>query len=142
MNNLLFSKKYEEILEKSHIGYDLKKFSILVIGFSLIISGLISSFIFILMIRFNVALYHITWVFLLFFILFFMLIKSIPYFSLQSKKVMLESDLLYSSRHLVLKLESGSSLLNSLESVSKLKTKSSAYFKEIMFDLVRYIDWT
>ena len=63
------------------------------------------------------------------------MIKLVPSMRLKSEKAILESDLLYSARHLLLKLESGSSLLNSLESVSSLKTKSSTYFKKIMLDI-------
>ncbi len=63
------------------------------------------------------------------------LLKLIPVFGIQSRKTMLESDLLYSARHLLLKQESGSSLINSLESVSKLRTKSSVFFKELLYDV-------
>jgi pilus assembly protein TadC len=54
---------------------------------------------------------------------------------LNSRKALLESDLLYSIRHLLLSLESGTALINSLESVSKLNTKSSIFFKELVFDI-------
>jgi type II secretory pathway component PulF len=59
----------------------------------------------------------------------------IPAFALSGKRSLLESDLLYSSRHLLLKLESGSSLLNSLDSVARLKTNSSYYFNTIVYDI-------
>ncbi len=73
--------------------------------------------------------------FLIFFVVIFLTLRAGPIFILKSKKNMLESDLLYSARHLLLKLESGSSLVNSIESVSKLKTNSGLYFKEIMLDI-------
>ncbi len=79
--------------------------------------------------------YFLTIIFAISFLLIFQLIKLIPSFSVQNKRALLESDLLYSTRHLLLKLESGSSLLNALESVSKLKTNSSVFFKEIIYDV-------
>jgi pilus assembly protein TadC len=69
------------------------------------------------------------------FVLTFFLAKQIPSVALKNRRAMLESDLLYSARHLLLRLESGSSLLNSLESVSKLNTKSGLFFKELIFDI-------
>jgi hypothetical protein len=69
------------------------------------------------------------------FLLAAMLILLIPGFTVKNRKAVLESDLLYSTRHLLLKLQSGSSLINAIESVSKLNTKSSIFFKEVSFDI-------
>ena len=69
------------------------------------------------------------------FLVTFVFTSSIPSMILKSKKTELETDLLYSARHFLLKLESGSSLVNALESVSNLNTKSSKYFKMIIFDI-------
>jgi len=129
----LFSKKFQEILKKTQINEE--KFSHTVIVLSLLFSVLLTLLFALLLFLSNSPLYYAGFVFIFVFIIVFTLVKSIPQFTLKSKKSMLESDLLYSVRHLVLKLESGSSLLNSIESVSKLKTNSSNYFKQLVFDV-------
>ncbi len=135
MKNLFFSKQFEETLKKAQLGYDIEKFSNLVFIFSFVGSIILTGFTLLFVIKLSLPYYSLGVVFVISFILLFLLIKSIPTFAVQNKRAELESDLLYSTRHLLLKLESGSSLLNALESVSKLKTKSSMFFKEIMYDV-------
>ncbi len=130
---MFFSKKYQEDFKKTQ--NDLERFTRTCFLFSAIISLLISGLIAAILIVNNKPVFYAVFVFFVFFVLSFNLIKLIPIFSLRSKKAMLESDLLYSARHLLLKIESGSSLINSIESVSNLRTKSSVYFKELMFDI-------
>ncbi|MBD3203814.1 hypothetical protein GF327_05940 [Candidatus Woesearchaeota archaeon] len=60
---------------------------------------------------------------------------SLPKMSISSRKTALESDILYSSRFLLLKLESGAPILNALIEASKLNTKSSQLFREIVTDI-------
>jgi type II secretory pathway component PulF len=64
-------------------------------------------------------------------VIFFSFLKIIVI----NRRAELESDLLYSSRFLLLKLESGSPLLNALIDVSELDTKSSKFFKEIVTNI-------
>jgi pilus assembly protein TadC len=130
---VLFSKKYEETLKKAQI--DSKKFQKTVIIFSLVFSVLLSGFFALILYRLNVNPAIALLIFPVLLISFYVLIKLIPTFKVKNNKAFLESDLLYSARHLLLKIESGSSLINSLESVANLKTKSSSYFKEIMYDI-------
>ncbi len=52
-----------------------------------------------------------------------------------NRRFEIESDMLYSARHLLLKIESGSPLLNSIIDTSNLKTKSSKFYKEIVTDI-------
>ncbi len=131
----LFSEEFEKVLKKSHIGYDVEKFTRLILISSVIGAILLTVFFFFIFTQLNLEYYFLGIIFLFSFLAFFFLVKLIPTFSLQSKKAMLESDLLYSTRHLLLKLESGSSLVNSLESVSELSTSSAVFFKEIVFDI-------
>src|SRR3989344_2877101 len=129
----IFSKEYTKILKKTQT--DPERFSKLAVASSLIVALLISGIVLALLIFRGLPPYYAVIVFLAAFFLAFEMIKLIPAMSLRSRKAMLESDLLYSARHLLLKLESGSSLVNSLESVSTLNTKSSAYFKKLMLDI-------
>jgi pilus assembly protein TadC len=72
-----------------------------------------------------------------FLLLFFFtnLLMMAPNSAIKKRKIELESDLLYSARFLLLKMESGSPLLNALIDVSNLHTKSSKFFKEIVTDI-------
>ena len=83
----------------------------------------------------NKSVYPAAGVFVVVLVFSNLLLRYLPVMKLNGKKAVLESDLLYSVRHLLLKLESGSALLNSLESVSELKTKSSSYFRQLLFDV-------
>lgn len=74
-------------------------------------------------------------IFLLFFFIFINVLFSSPNFMIKRRRIELESDLLYSSRFFLLKLESGSPLLNALVDVSNLHTNSSKFFKEIVADI-------
>ncbi len=130
-----FSRKFEDILGKSQIGMDSKKFLVMNLSFSITVAFLFCSFGFLLWLTKRFPIYYFGIVFFVSFFIVFQLITLIPIFALKNKTVLLESDLLYSARHLLLKLESGSSLVNSLESVSTLNTKSSRYFKEITYDI-------
>ncbi len=132
---LFFSKKFEETLKKSKIGYSIEKFSKMNYLFSLVVSIIFSGFAFFLWLSRKFPIFIFGIIFISTFFLCFYLINLIPVFSIQNRKAFLESDLLYSARHLLLKLESGSSLINAINSVSKLKTKSSFYFKELIYDI-------
>jgi len=127
--------KFEETFKKSEPNGNLKKFVRMTIVLSLIISTLVAGLIAGLLLFNRQPVYHAGVVFVIVLILSNLLLRYIPTMKLNGKKAFLESDLLYSVRHLLLKLESGSSLLNSLESVSKLDTNSSDYFKQLVFDV-------
>ncbi|MEM3373857.1 MAG: type II secretion system F family protein [Candidatus Woesearchaeota archaeon] len=132
---LFFSKNFEETIKKAKIDYNIEKFVKITYFFSFIIALSFTSFGFFLYLNRPFPLYYLALIFFISFIFVFNFIKLLPNFSLENRKAMLESDLLYSARHLLLKLESGSSLVNALESVSKLKTNSSYYFKELIYDI-------
>lgn len=102
---------------------------------TLFLSGAVSGLIFAILLFNKKPIIYALYSFVFFFTVFYLMIKLIPELELKKKKALLESDLLYSARHLLLKIESGSSLLNSLESVSTLNTKSSVYFKQLMLDV-------
>ena len=69
------------------------------------------------------------------YVFFTYLMFSLPKVEIINRKSRLESDILYSTRYLLLKLESGSPLLNALIDVSNLNTNSSALFNEIVTDI-------
>ena|SRR3989338_10977445 len=71
---------------------------------------------------------------ILFLILFFFFF-SLPKFTVMKRRNDVESDLLYSGRYLLLKLESGEPLINSLIDVASTETKSAKYFNEIVSDI-------
>lgn len=73
--------------------------------------------------------------FFFFFLLGFFFFFSIPKFSQKKKQKEVESDLLYSGRYFLLKIESGQPLINSLIEVSATDTKSAKYFNEIVKDI-------
>jgi len=62
---------------------------------------------------------------------------GLPYYSIKKRTQEIESDLLYSVRYLLLKMRTGSPLLNALADVARLKTNSSRYFGEIIGDIYR-----
>ncbi|NTV22897.1 MAG: type II secretion system F family protein [Nanoarchaeota archaeon] len=132
---LFFSEEYEELLKKSMLGYDLKKFSKLCYTGGFLGGALMGGYALMMWFLRKFPIYYVAVIFAAFFIIFFLGIKQMPIFSINGRKALLESDLLYSARHLLIKIESGSSLVNSIESVSLLKTKSSVYFKQIIFDI-------
>ncbi|MFH0874948.1 MAG: type II secretion system F family protein [archaeon] len=74
-------------------------------------------------------------VFLISFIWISMVFIGLNNVTIINRKSTLESDLLYSTRHLLLKLESGAPLLNALIDTSKLETKSGRFFSEIITDV-------
>jgi len=59
----------------------------------------------------------------------------IPKSRINKRKVEVDSDLIYSVRHFLLKLDSGSALLQALEDVSSLPTISSKYFAEVYYEI-------
>lgn len=117
------------------MNYTLERFSKICFVFSFVVSGLITGLSIALLLFNKLSLAPSIFVFFITFAFTFNLIKLIPTMQLNSRKALLESDLLYSIRHLLLSLESGTALINSLESVSKLNTKSSIFFKELVFDI-------
>ena len=131
----LFFSGYEDILRRTYGEYDLGRFARTCVLFSMLVAAAVAGLIGAILWYNRKPLYYSGIVFVLFFILAFNFIKILPVMSLRGKKAMLESDLLYSARHLLMRIESGSSLINSLESVSMLKTKSAHYFKQLMFDI-------
>ena len=58
-----------------------------------------------------------------------------PRMAINKRKAEVDSDLVYSVRHFLLKLDSGSALLQAFEDVSKLPTVSSKYFAEVYYDI-------
>ena len=59
----------------------------------------------------------------------------IPNMRINKRKAEVDSDLIYSVRHFLLKLDSGSALLQALEDVSALPTVSSKYFAEVFYEI-------
>jgi pilus assembly protein TadC len=130
---MIFSKDYQDVLKK--LNYNKEKFQKTVIFFTLLFSTLVTLLILAILLFNKKPIFYAIYPFVVCLVFFFTMIRSLPLLALKKKRAELESDLLYSARHLLIKLESGSSLVNSLESVSELKTSSSLYFRELMMDI-------
>jgi len=65
----------------------------------------------------------------------FVIAMLMPRMAINKRKAEVDSDLVYSVRHFLLKLDSGSALLQAFEDVSKLPTISSKYFAEVYYDI-------
>ena len=74
-------------------------------------------------------------VFIVLSIVIFLISMIIPGMRINKRKAEVDSDLIYSVRHFLLKLDSGSALLQALEDVSALPTVSSKYFAEVYYDI-------
>lgn len=81
------------------------------------------------------SIYIAIFVFLVIYFLGVFIVILLPGQKVKQRRREAESDILYSGRYLLLKLESGSPLLNALIDVSNLDTKSSKFFKEIVSDV-------
>lgn len=125
----------ESTIKKAQIGFSSRKFFQINSVASIIIAIGLAIYTFLLFFKAETPLFYLIVTFVIAFFISYILINSIPRFAVKNKKIKLESDLLYSARHLLLKLQSGSSLINAIESVSMLKTNSGLYFKEIVFDI-------
>ncbi len=73
--------------------------------------------------------------FVILFAFFFFTVLQLPKMAAKKRKQELESDLLYTVRHFLLRMECGSSLLNALEETANLDTVSAKYFSEVVHDL-------
>lgn len=73
--------------------------------------------------------------FAFFFIVFFLMFKSIPQINIAKVRQEIESDIFVPSRMLLTLLEAGNSLISALESVSYTKAKSSKYFGKIASEI-------
>ncbi len=127
--------KFEEAYKRAEPNSDVSRFKNVMIFLSLVVSGLVTALIAAILIFNRMPVYYSAFAFAFVFLFSYMMLRALPFVKLNQKKAVIESDLLYSVRHLLLKLESGSSLLNSLESVSMLDTNSSIYFKQLIFDV-------
>ena len=131
----IFFSGYTDLLRRTYGEYDLGKFSRTCALFSTLVASAVSGLAAAILWFNQMPLYYSGIVFAVFFAISFSFIRVLPVISLRSKKARLESDLLYSARHLLMRIESGSSLINSLESVSILRTESASYFRQLMFDI-------
>ena len=129
------SNDFIQTLKKSGMDYEPEKYIQLALLASFIASLAFSMFFVLIRIRIVFPIRYIFLIFAMLFVMFFIIIKKLPEGEVIKKKKLLESDLLYSARHLLLKIESGSSLINSIESVTLLRTNSSVYFKQLLFDI-------
>jgi hypothetical protein len=103
--------------------------------FSFMVALLISAFILLVLLKQKATLLWLIPVFIVFFMLMLYVILSVPKSRIKMRRAAVESDLLYSARFFLLKLESGTPLLNALIDVSRLSTKSSKFFEEIVSDV-------
>ncbi len=103
--------------------------------FAAIISILITLFMLLVFLKERFNLLFLIPIFAVLYFLFLFIIVSMPKSRIRRRRTEAESDILYSARFLLLKLESGSPLLNALVDTSNLKTKSSKFFNEIVTEV-------
>ncbi|MBI4149128.1 type II secretion system F family protein [Candidatus Woesearchaeota archaeon] len=68
-------------------------------------------------------------------VILFLFMLRMPDFAIRKRRAEVESDLLYSGRFFLLRMESGQPLINSLVEVSQTSNKSAKYFREIVADI-------
>jgi len=114
-----FDKSPEEFLQQTIILSFLFSFSISFVFFA--ISKKISFF--------------ILFVFLFFFFFFFSIFKNRPLLEIKKRRQKIDRDLLFSGQYMLVKLESGLPLFNTLIHVSKEYNETGFFFREIVQDI-------
>jgi len=123
---------FEDTLEKATIKEDVFKYLSKAIVISLIFSVIISIPFLFGFLKKGVTLLALIPIFLLCNGFIFWVFTLLPGMDVKKRKKEIESDLIYSLRHLLLKLQCNDSLLNSLSSTAMLPTLSSKYFAEVI----------
>lgn len=101
------------------------------LGIAILFSLIILVVPFFILLKEKINLIFLLPIFFFLLILVFYVMLKLPLLTAKKRKNEIESDLLYSARHLLLKMRTGSPLITALIDVSKLHTKSSKYFKDI-----------
>lgn len=73
--------------------------------------------------------------FVILFAFFLFVAMQVPKMAVKRRSQEIESDLIYTVRHFLLRIECGSSLINALEDAGNLNTVSAKYFGEVMHDI-------
>ncbi|MBN1502529.1 type II secretion system F family protein [Candidatus Woesearchaeota archaeon] len=134
----LVKKHYRElgkILRKAGIAAEQDKYIGNAELSAFIFSLLITAFCLLVFLKEGWPLAILLLLFVFLFTVILLAILHIPKLIINNRRIEVESDILYSTRYLILKLESGSPLLNALIDVSKLHTNSSKFFQEIVSDI-------
>ncbi|MBI3027380.1 type II secretion system F family protein [Candidatus Woesearchaeota archaeon] len=105
------------------------------LAIALIISLVLSVPLFFILLKEKASLFYFPPMFAVFFIFALFIMLKLPLLIIKKRVSEIESDLLYSARYLLLKMRTGSPLMNALVDVSKLHTNSSKYFGEIVSDI-------
>lgn len=122
-------------LKKANIKSSPEEFIRRTLRPAIVFSVIISFFFLLIFIKEKVFILLIVPVFVALASLFFMALMKTTEISIKRRKWEVESDLLYSGRYLLIKLESGEPFVNALISVGKITNKSSKYFAEIVSNI-------
>jgi ABC-type multidrug transport system fused ATPase/permease subunit len=129
---MIFSKDYQILLNKALIHDTTKQYLIKTMLISSFLGLFISMmFMFVILLK-GGSFLLVFYVFFTIFIVTFVFLYYIPYISFKVMRAKIDSDLVYTVRHLLLKLQTGESLLNALDSSSRTNTISGRYIARIV----------
>jgi len=123
------------LLRKAGIRRTPKEYITLSLGLSAVIAVFFSAVFIFATIKRGFRPLPAFFVFVLITVVSFLIALIMPRMAVNKRRAEVDSDLVYSVRHFLLKLDSGSALLQALEDVSMLPTKSSRYFAEVFYDI-------
>lgn len=126
---------FEETLKKAAVKGDAFNYMTKAFIISLIFAAIISVPFLLGFLKKGIILIALFPIFFLSFCFIVWVFMLLPGMNVKKRKREIESDLIYSLRHLLLKLQCGDSLLNSLNSAARLPVMSSKYFAEVMNDI-------
>ena len=101
----------------------------------LFIDLIVSSLFLFILLKGEASILLIVPIFLVLFIFFSAIVLQMPKMEANKRRQEIESDLIYTVRHFLLRMECGGSLLNALEETSKIDTISAKYFGEVIHDI-------
>jgi len=128
-------KSFEFLLKKAGIKRTKKQYFTLSAGLSAVIALFISVIFIFATISRGFRPLPAFFIFILVTSVSVLISTIIPRMIINKRKADIESDLIYSVRHFLLKLDSGSALVQALEDVSSLPTNSSKYFAEVYYEI-------
>jgi pilus assembly protein TadC len=122
-------------LRIAHLKYRPEEFIRRTIKLTLILSVVITIFVFFILSAFKLSLALVPFVFLISFFLFFFFLLQAPKSEIKKRARELDREVLFAGRFLLVKLNSGRPLINALYDASHSYGISSKYFKEIVDDI-------
>ncbi len=127
--------KLKKELKIAHMDVDPKSFVKRSLMISLQLSVGLCVMLFFLFLRFSVNLLYIPLVFIFLFMMFYSFFLNTPKVYIRRRQREIKEDILFATRYLLVKLESGDPLFNAMTDASKSYGVGGKYFKEIVDDI-------